>query len=182
MRFHLFTLNHNNWFAALDHQNDYFYGTVLPSHRKILRFAVVGQHFQYTVLSFVMFSAPCVFTKCITIVATYFRRTGIHVFPYLDDWLGRDKSKDQVLHHIQFTQCLFNRLGLILNKVKSTLIRTLKVFIGALLDFTSSKAFLPHEQFQIIHCLYLSFTLWFRWSVPSYAGCKKIPGVPSGQD
>lgn len=102
---------------------------IFPSHRMFLRFVMAGQHYQYTVLPFGLSLAPWVFTKCMTVVEAYLRKRGIHVFPHLNDWLVRDKSRDQVLCHGQFTLCLFNHLSLILNKGKSTLIPMQKIDI-----------------------------------------------------
>lgn len=59
------TLNHNNWFAALDLQDPYFYIAILPSHRRFLRVVMAGRHHQYTVLPFGLSSSPWIFTKCV---------------------------------------------------------------------------------------------------------------------
>lgn len=59
-------------------------------------------------------------------VAAHVRRRGIHVFPYLDNWLVRGRSGEQVLSYVQFTLDLFDQLGVIFSKTKLTLTSTQK--------------------------------------------------------
>lgn len=78
---------------------------------------------------------------------------GINIFLYLDNWLVRGKSWEQVLSRSSL-HCLFDCLDFILNKGKVTLISTQKIeFIGALLDSISLRAFLLNEQFLAIYQL-----------------------------
>lgn len=73
----------------------------------------------------------------------YVRRMGIYIFRCLDNRLLKSSSSEEVLAHINTTLCLFDRLGLILNTVKSTLAPIQQIeLIGALLDSMKSKVFL----------------------------------------
>ena len=74
-----------DWMVALDLQDAYFHIPVLQSHRCYLRFQVGLEHFQFSMLSFGLTSAPRVFSNVMVVVAAHLRRFGIPVFPYLND-------------------------------------------------------------------------------------------------
>lgn len=69
------------------------------------------------------------------IVVTAYSGRGEFIFPYLDDWLLRDKSRDKVLAGVQFMLSFFDHSGLILNSGKLTLVPTQRIkLVGSLLD------------------------------------------------
>lgn len=105
-------LNYNR-FAALNLQDAYFHVAIFPGHRKYLRFLITSYHYQYTVLPFRLPSAPYVFIKYMTVMAAFLRSRGIYIFPYLNDWLLRGPSREQVLYHVRFTLDFFYQFGLI---------------------------------------------------------------------
>ncbi|KAG6926676.1 hypothetical protein G0U57_011602, partial [Chelydra serpentina] len=108
---------------------------------------VCKTHFQFTALPFGLCTAPRVFTKCMAVVAAFLRRHHIHVFPYLDDWLVRGRSRQQVQMHVQMIRDTFSHLGIILNTSKSVLEPTQSIqFIGAVLDATRARVFLPEAR------------------------------------
>ncbi|KAG6937227.1 hypothetical protein G0U57_010216, partial [Chelydra serpentina] len=145
------SMDQGDWYAALDMKDAYFHIAIYPPHRRFLRFVVGHRHFQFTVLPFGLSMAPRVFTKCMAVVAAALRRQRVQVFPYLDDWLIRGNSSSQVLSHIRTTMGMFDRLGLLLNVRKSTLVPTQRIdFIGAILDSTLARAFLPEARFQTL--------------------------------
>ncbi len=53
-----------DWFVTIDLKDAYFQISILPQHRKFLRFAFRGKAYQYRVLSFGLALSPCTFTKC----------------------------------------------------------------------------------------------------------------------
>lgn len=64
--------------------------------------------------------------------------------PLLDDWLIKGISLCEVLNQLQFILHLFDWLGLMLNKEKSTLVPMKRLtFTGALLDSMVARAFFP---------------------------------------
>ncbi|KAG6927209.1 hypothetical protein G0U57_010328, partial [Chelydra serpentina] len=136
-----------DWYAALDMKDAYFHIAVYPPHRRFLRFVVDQRHFQFAVLPFGLSTAPRVFMKCMAVVAAALRRWRIQVFPYLDDWLIRGNSSSQVQSQVQTAKSMFNQLDLLLNVEKSTLEPTQRLdFIGAVLDSTLVRAFLPEAK------------------------------------
>ncbi|XP_026513251.2 disintegrin and metalloproteinase domain-containing protein 2-like [Terrapene carolina triunguis] len=56
-------------------------------------------------------AAPRVFTKCMAVVAAFLRRHGIQVFPYLDDWLIKGRSRGQVEAQVVFARRAILRLS-----------------------------------------------------------------------
>lgn len=95
----------NDWFIALDLQDTYFLVVILLIHKKFLCFVVGESHFQYTDLPY---SAPHVFTKCMTVVMADLRKKGLHIFLYLNDWLPKGSSGEEVLAHIDIMLSLLD--------------------------------------------------------------------------
>ncbi|KAL0175495.1 hypothetical protein M9458_027825, partial [Cirrhinus mrigala] len=56
-------IRHQDWFAAIDLKDAYFHVSILPRHRRFLRFAFEGRVYQYKVLPFGLALSPRVFTK-----------------------------------------------------------------------------------------------------------------------
>ncbi len=54
-----------DWFVTIDLKDAYFHMSILPSHRKFLRFAFRGKAYQYRVLPFGLALSPRTFTKCV---------------------------------------------------------------------------------------------------------------------
>lgn len=150
------SLDPGDWYAALDLKDAYFHIAIIHRHHRYLRFVMAGTHLQFTVLPFGLSAAPRVFTKCMAVMAAFLRRQGIQVFPYLDDWLIKGRSRGQVETQVSFIRQTFLDLGLLLNKAKSTLSPTQQIeFIGAVLDSTHARAYLPESRFHAISELIL---------------------------
>ncbi|XP_064414828.1 uncharacterized protein LOC135357146 [Latimeria chalumnae] len=138
------SLSQGDWYCALDLKDAYTHVAICPSHKRFLRFTVNGCHFQYRVLPFGLATAPRVFTKVLSLAAAHLRRQGIFVYPYLDDWLIRGNSEEEVARSLSTTMHLLSALGFVLNLVKSQLRPVQNItFIGAVLDAVQGKAFLP---------------------------------------
>ncbi|KAI2644897.1 Transposon Ty3-G Gag-Pol polyprotein [Labeo rohita] len=54
-----------DWFVMIDLKDAYFHVSILPQHRKFLRFAFRGKAYQYWVLPFGLALSPRTFTKCV---------------------------------------------------------------------------------------------------------------------
>ncbi len=54
-----------DWFVMIDLKDAYFHISILPSHRKLLRFAFRDEAYQYRVLPFGLALSPHTFTKCV---------------------------------------------------------------------------------------------------------------------
>ncbi len=61
--------------------------SILPCHRKFLRFAFGDKAYQYRVLPFSLALSPRSFTKCVDAALVPLRLQGIRIMNYIDDWL-----------------------------------------------------------------------------------------------
>ncbi len=64
-----------DWFVTIDLKDTYFHVSILPSHRKFLRFAFRGKAYQYRVLPFGLALSPRTFTKSVDSRATAYSIT-----------------------------------------------------------------------------------------------------------
>ncbi len=74
-----------DWFVTIDLKDAYFHVSILPQHRKFLRFAFGGEAYQYRVLLFGLALSPRTFTKCVDASLAPLRLQGIHILNYIDD-------------------------------------------------------------------------------------------------
>ncbi|XP_034646139.1 butyrophilin subfamily 2 member A2-like [Trachemys scripta elegans] len=108
------------------------------------------------------------------VVAAFLRRQGIQVFPYLDDWLIKGRTKALVEAQVVFIRHTFSSLGLLINKAKSTLSPTQRIeFIGALLDSTQARVYLPEARFRTLSNIILGLQSYPTTTVRS---CLKLLG------
>ncbi|KAF7245178.1 Kinesin-like protein KIF13A [Varanus komodoensis] len=144
-------LRREDWFASLDLKDTYFHISIHPSYRRFLRFAVANQLYEFTVLPFGLATAPRACTKCMAPVCAFLCLQGIQIYPYLDDWLLVSQSREGLLAAIHTTCALLNSLGLCINTEKSSFLSTQTLtFIGACLDSTLEKGFLPQDRQQTL--------------------------------
>ncbi len=69
-----------DWFVTIDLKDAYFHVSILPSHRKFLRFVFRGKAYQYRVLPFGLTLSPQTFTKCVDAALASLRLQGIRIF------------------------------------------------------------------------------------------------------
>ena len=112
----------NDWAFSLDLTDAYMHVPIHRRSRKYLRFTLRGQVYQFKALPFGLSTSPFVFTRLMTVIATFLRRRAITLHPYFDDWLARNQNHRRLLEHRQFILSLFNSLGLIINYEKSDLV------------------------------------------------------------
>lgn len=81
------------------------------------------------------------------VVVAYLRTWGITLFPYINNWLIVVDSKVDLLQHLKQMLNLLQSLGIAVNWKKSNLVPSQRVqYIGAIIDSTMAKAFLPHDK------------------------------------
>ncbi|KAI2650799.1 hypothetical protein H4Q32_024835 [Labeo rohita] len=88
----------------------YFHVSILPQHRKFLRFAFRGEAYQYEVLLFGLALSPRMFTKCV-----------VRILNYIDGWLILAASESLAARHRDAILAHMEMLGLRLNVKKSVL-------------------------------------------------------------
>lgn len=147
-----------SWFTTIGLKDAYFHVPLALSHRQFLRFAFNSRVYQFKVLPFGLSLAPLVFTLCMRAALAPLQATGMHIFPYLDDWLVCASTQRQVhrdtsalIHHV-------SQLGLTVNYAKSCLVPSqLTTFIGLTLDSKCMLASLTRRRVEAILQLLLPF-------------------------
>ena len=111
----------NDWAFSLVLTDAYLHVPIHRRFRKYLRFTPRGRVYQFKALPCGLSTSPFVFTRLMTVIATFLRRRAI-TNPYLEDWLARNQNRRRLLEHRQFILSLINSLGLIINYEKSDLV------------------------------------------------------------
>ncbi len=127
-----------DWFVTIELKDAYFHISILPCHRKFLRFAFGGKAYQYRVLPFGLELSPRTFTKCVDAALVLPRLQGIRIMNYIDDWLILAQSHQLAVRHRDVVLAYIKKMGLRLNAkegVLSPLQRT--TFLGVIWDSTS---------------------------------------------
>ncbi|KAJ8009614.1 hypothetical protein DPEC_G00090730 [Dallia pectoralis] len=132
-----------DWFVTIDLKDAYFHISILPQHRKFLRFAFGGEAYQYRVLPFGLALSPRTFTRCIDAALAPLRLQGIRILNYIDDWLILAPSEHLAVRHRDVVLAHINKLGLRLNAGKSVLSPVqVTTFLGVVWDSTTMRAHL----------------------------------------
>ncbi|XP_043116738.1 LOW QUALITY PROTEIN: uncharacterized protein LOC122360307, partial [Puntigrus tetrazona] len=105
LKFKMLTIKHvvtqirsEDWFVNIDLIDAYFHISILPQHRKFLRFAFGGVAYQYRVLPFGLALSLRTFThKCMDAALIPLRLQGIRILNYIDDWLGLMAAASNVI-------------------------------------------------------------------------------------
>lgn len=135
------TVGRGDWFTSIDLTDAYFHVPIAAEHRRFLRFAYRGRHWQFRVLPFGLSLSPRVFTRCVKAALSPLQASGMKILPYLDDWLlcsptqmSATRNTCQLLSHV-------SRLGLRVNLAKSSLTPSqTTTFLGVALDSVSMTA------------------------------------------
>ncbi|KAL0185521.1 hypothetical protein M9458_017191, partial [Cirrhinus mrigala] len=88
-----------DWFVTIDLKDTYFHISILPQHRKFLRFAFGGEAYQYRVLPFGLGLSPRTFTKCMDAALAPLQLQGIRILNYIDDWLILAQTVQMAVKH-----------------------------------------------------------------------------------
>ncbi|XP_077395323.1 uncharacterized protein LOC144031774 [Festucalex cinctus] len=160
--FHMLTKNdvlqslaQGEWFTSIDLKDAYFHVPIAPRHRRFLRFAYKGRHWQFRVLPFGLSLAPRVFTRFVRAALAPLQSVGMKVLPYLDDWLLCAPSRAQVIRDTSDLLSHVARLGIRVNLPKSSLVPSQRTdFIGVTLDTTVMRAHpSPHRVDDVLRLL-----------------------------
>ena len=115
------TLQTGMWTSSIDLKDAYFHVPIHPRFRKYLRFQVLGKVYQFKALPFGLNTAPRLFTKVAAQLKKMGLSLGIRLHQYIDDWLNRVWSKEEVSLKTQNLLRLIEELGWIVNLPKSDL-------------------------------------------------------------
>ncbi|RLC31138.1 MAG: hypothetical protein DRH37_03745 [Deltaproteobacteria bacterium] len=121
--------------TSVDLKDAYFHVPMHPSHRKYLRFAILGRVFQFKTLPFGLAPAPRIFTQVVKVLLKWCHRKGINMVPYLDDWLLYHTDRELLIEHTRLVVQMAGNLGWVINLEKSELVPAQKFdFLGMTLD------------------------------------------------
>ncbi|KAI2653767.1 Transposon Ty3-G Gag-Pol polyprotein [Labeo rohita] len=130
-----------DWFVTIDLKDAYFHVSILPQHRKFLRFAFRGEAYQYRVLPFGLALSPRTFTKCVDAALVPLRLQGICILNYIDGWLILAASETLAARHQDVVLTHMETLGLRLNVKKSVLSPLQRTtYLGVVWDSTTMQA------------------------------------------
>ncbi|KAI2661618.1 Transposon Ty3-G Gag-Pol polyprotein [Labeo rohita] len=140
-----------DWFVTIDLKDAYFHVSILPQHRKFLRFAFRGEAYQYRVLPFGLALSPRTFTKCVDAALAPLRLQGIRILNYIDDWLILAQSEQVAAQHRDAVLAHMKELGLRLNAKKSVLSPLQRTtYLGVVWDSTTMQARLSPARIESI--------------------------------
>ncbi len=140
-----------DWFVTIDLKDAYFHVSILPSHRKFLRFAFRGKAYQYWVLPFGLALSPRTFTKYVDAALAPLRLQGIRILNYIDDWLILAQSEQMAVRHRDVVLAHMKELGLRLNTKKSVLSPLQRTtYLGVVWDSTTMQACLSPSRIESI--------------------------------
>ncbi|KAI2647949.1 Transposon Ty3-G Gag-Pol polyprotein [Labeo rohita] len=158
LKFKMLTVNQvvsqirsEDWFVTIDLKDAYFHVSILPQHRKFLRFAFTGEAYQYRVLPFGLALSPRTFTKCVDAALAQLRLRGIRMLNYINDWLILAQSEHMAVQHRDVVLAHLKELELRLNAKKSVvspLQRT--TYLGVVWDSTTMQARLSPSRIESI--------------------------------
>ena len=86
-----------DWAISLDLSDGYFHIPIARWFRKYLRFVINGRTYQFRALPFGLATAPRVFTKMLAPLASYLHSLGIPFNRFIDDFLVRGPTLDQLI-------------------------------------------------------------------------------------
>ncbi|KAI2644160.1 hypothetical protein H4Q32_028378 [Labeo rohita] len=140
-----------DWFVTIDLKDAYFHVSILPQHRKFLRFAFRGETYQYRVLPFGLALSSRTFTKCVDATLVPLRLQGIRILNYIDDWLILAVSENLVARQRDVVLAHMKTLGLRLNAKKSVLSPSQRTtYLGVVWDSTTMQARLSPARIELI--------------------------------
>ena len=104
------------WVSSIDILGASLHIPIHPNSRNYLRFCHRSQLFQFTSLPFGLATAPQVFAMIVKEVKLMALSRGIRLYQYMDDWLIRAQSQEEVQVNTQTVVDLTQSLGWIINQ------------------------------------------------------------------
>jgi hypothetical protein len=135
------------WASSIDLTDAYYHIPLHQSFRKYLRFVVQNQVYQFRALPFGLATAPMVFTRMVKPLAAFLHSQGIIMHYYLDDWLVKGETPEEVAKNTQTLLDWCHRLGFIVNIRKSELNpMQVYVYVGVLYNTQLGYCFPPADR------------------------------------
>ena len=110
-----------DWMFSIDLESGYFHLPIRPEDRTLLGFEWRGRWYVFCVLPFGLSSAPFAFTKLMKQLANHWRRKGVRLLVYLDDWCFMERSPEAASSLVTAITADMEAAGLLINREKSAL-------------------------------------------------------------
>ena len=142
----------DDYMVSFDLASGYYHVGLHPESSPYVAFFWKGSYYQYNCLSFGLSTAPWVFSKVMRELVMYWRRSGIKVLPYLDDFLFAARSRDKAfVLRDRIEQDMFNA-GLRINFEKGTRIPTQSIrHLGFDVDTAEGVLRVPQDRWESLH-------------------------------
>lgn len=159
--FHMLTIrqvlecvHQGDWFTSIDLKDAYFHVSIVPKHRKFLRFSFQGIQYQYNRLPFGYSLAPRTFSKCVETALEPLRRMGMRVLFYLDDLLLLARSREEAALQTMTLVTHLSSLGFAVNwKKSSPLPSQCVIYLGVELNSAGMRARLSQQRVEALTAL-----------------------------
>lgn len=156
----------SDYLASVDLSQAYCHIPIVDRHRRFLTFLYKNRRYNWTCLPFGLATAPQSFALVTNWVAELFRKEGIRILVYLDDFLLAHQNRtclqsqvDHVLRRLKF-------LGWTVNVMKSQLspVRCIQ-FLGISWNTETNRISLPEKKVEAIRDLLRKFIRLKTWSL-----------------
>ena len=144
-------VDNKGFLYKFDISQGYHHIDIDKNHQKYLGFSwkIDGKirYFMFTVLPFVLCSAPFILTKVMRSLVKFWRREGIKICVYIDDGLGASPSLDLAVEEAEFVRNSLNQCGFIINSKKSVWQpRKELIWLGIKINLIKSRFTIPESQ------------------------------------
>ena len=144
----------DDWLVKLDLKDAYLLVPMAEQFQKFLQFKWGGKIFRFTCLPFGLASAPRIFTKILKPVVAWFRKRGVRLVIYLDDWLIMHEDPTTLTSQVGLIKSVLTFLGFLINEEKSIFTPSQSIeYLGVLIDTTSLSILLPQAKVSRIQSL-----------------------------
>ena len=110
-----------DFLCKIDQKDTYFSVPLCMSSRKFVRFAWLGNLYDFLCLCFGLGTAPRIFSKLLKVPIAVLRRLNIHLAMYFEDILLMGRTLEEILMSRDTLIFLLQHLGVVINLEKSVL-------------------------------------------------------------
>ena len=179
--------NKGDFFFKMDIKSGYHHINILEEHQKFLCFSWtvegVTRYFKFTVLVFGLASAPFLFTKVVKVLIKHWRKMGIGLFAFVDDFFGGSHNFHSTELVAQIVKTDLFKSGFVVNPKKSRWVPTQKDnHLGFIVDLKEGILSVTPARIQELNKLLIFICLpknckfgWFSYfHGTGYRSCRQI--------
>lgn len=137
------------WFVTFDLREGYFHLTIAETSRRWLGIRVGNKLLRYMVLPFGLSLSPWIFSKAMRQVITHWRRKGLFVTNYLDDFVIMAPTKEAAIAARAIVEADLERLGLSREPTKGSWEPSQRVHVlGLIIDSARGTVEVPQDKIE----------------------------------